>query len=247
MAVETVVVTAYYTHVPSGAATASAALQHLLDEDERRRAERFRFERDRLIFSAAHALLRAALGRRLGRWSGSFRIDAFGKPELEPPTGTPPLRFNLTHTRGLVACALVDGSDIGIDAEQMEASRSLLEIAENYFAGAELGQLRAADAPARVATFYRLWTLKEAVIKAIGEGLSLPLKRFAFTLEPLTLAIEGGDPGEWHIEEFAALPAHALAIAIRRPPKMQVAVSWREVAFVLGPDDQVHIELTGST
>jgi 4'-phosphopantetheinyl transferase len=244
--VETVEVTAYYARVPSGAATDWAGLQHLLDEAERRRAERFHFERDRLIFSAAHALLRAALGRRLGRWEGGFRIDAFGKPELEPPAGTPRLRFNLTHTRGLIACALVDGCDLGIDAEQMEASRPLLEIAENYFAEAELAQLRVVDTRARVTGFYRFWTLKEAVIKAIGEGLSLPLKRFAFTLEPLALAIEGGNAREWHVEEFRRLPDHAVAIAVRRPPKARITVLWREVAFVLDAKGRVRVELPGA-
>lgn len=240
---ETVDVAVYYAHVPSGAATDSRALQHLLDDDERRRSERFRFERDRLIFSAAHALLRAALAARLGKWKGGFRVDGFGKPELEPPTGTPPLRFNLTHTHGLVACALVDGADIGIDAEQIDPSRPLLELAEHYFADAEIAQLRAAGGASRATAFYRLWTLKEAIIKAIGEGLSLPLKRFAFTLEPLSLTIEGGDAREWHVEECRTVPEHAMALALRRPPGAAVAVAWREARFVRDAADWAKIVL----
>ncbi len=241
----TVDVGVYYARVPSGAATDSAALQPLLDEDERRRAARFHFERDRLIFSAAHALLRSALVARLGEWTGGFRVDGFGKPELEPSVGTPPLRFNLTHTHGLVACALVDGCEIGIDAEQIDPSRPLLELAEHYFAEGEIAQLRATDDPARPAAFYRFWTLKEAVIKAIGEGLSLPLKRFAFTLAPLSLAIEGGDAREWHVEECRAFAEHAMAIALRRPPEATVAVSWREAAFVRDAADRVRVVLRG--
>ncbi|HEV2552061.1 MAG TPA: 4'-phosphopantetheinyl transferase superfamily protein [Stellaceae bacterium] len=233
----------YYARVPSDAAAGSAAFQHLLDEDERRRSKRFHFERDRLIFSAAHALLRAALVARLGDWQGGFRVDDFSKPELEPPVGMPVLRFNLTHTRGLVGCALVDGCDIGIDAEQMDASRPLLELAEHYFAEAEITQLRAADGASRAISFYRFWTLKEAIIKAIGEGLSLPLKRFAFTLEPLSLTIEGGDAREWHVEECRALPEHAMAIALRRPPGAPVGVSWREARFVRDAADRVRVAL----
>jgi 4'-phosphopantetheinyl transferase len=242
---ETVDVSVYYARVPSGAATDSAAFQHLLDEDERRRNERFHSERDRLIFSAAHALLRAALAARLGEWQGGFRVDDFGKPELAPPVGTPALRFNLTHTRGLVACALVDGCDIGIDAEQMDASRPLLELAEHYFAGAEIAQLRATDGAARAISFYRFWTLKEAIIKAIGEGLSLPLRRFAFTLAPLSLTIEGGDAREWHVEEFRGFPEHAMATALRRPPQAFVAVSWREARFVRDAAERVRVALDG--
>ena len=242
---ESVDVRVYFARVPSGAATDSAVVQHLLDEDERRRSERFHFERDRLIFSAAHALLRGALIARLGEWEGGFRVDGFGKPELVPPVGTPPLRFNLTHTRGLVACALVDGCDIGIDAEQMDPSRPLLELAEHYFAGAEIAQLRATDEAGRTISFYRFWTLKEAIIKAIGEGLSLPLKRFAFTLEPLSLAIDNGAGGEWHVEEFRGFPEHAMAIALRRPPGASVAVSWREARFVRDAAARVRVALDG--
>jgi 4'-phosphopantetheinyl transferase len=242
---ETVDAVVYYARAPSGAATDSAALQHLLDEDERRRGERFHFERDRLIFSAAHALLRAALAARLGARHGAFRVDGFGKPELEPPVGTPPLRFNLTHTRGLVACALVNGWDIGIDAEQMDASRPLFELAEHYFAEAEVAQLRAAAGALGTPAFYRFWTLKEAIIKAIGEGLSLPLKRFAFTLAPLSLAIDGDDAREWHVEECPALPEHAMAIALRRPPETSVAVSWREARFARDAADRVQVVLDG--
>lgn len=240
---ETVDVLVYYARLPSGAATTSAALQHLLDEAERRRCERFHFERDRLIFSAAHALLRAALSAWLGNWQGGFRSDPHGKPELYPPVGEPRLRFNLTHTHGLVACALVAGYDIGIDAERMESSRPLLELAEHNFADVEIAQLRAGDGAARVACFYRFWTLKEAIIKAIGEGLSLPLKRFAFTLEPLSLAIDGEDARGWHTQEFGDLPEHAMAIAVRRPPEVHVAVSWREAAFVLDGTARVRVVL----
>ena len=242
---KTVDVLVYYARVPSRAAGDSAVFQHLLDEDERRRSERLHFERDRLIFSAAHVLLRAALVARLGDWQGGFRVDDFGKPELDPPMGTPPLRFNLTHTRGLVACALVDGSDIGIDAEHMEPSRPLLELAEHYFAQAELAQLHAIADAARVTAFYRFWTLKEAIIKAIGEGLSLPLKRFAFTLEPLSLAIGDGDAREWHVEECRTVPGHAMAIALRRPPAASVAVSWREARFVRDAAERVRVALDG--
>jgi 4'-phosphopantetheinyl transferase len=240
---KTVDVLVYYARVPSGAAADSAVFQHLLDEDERRRSGRFHFERDRLIFSAAHALLRAALIARLGDWQGGFRVDDFGKPELEPLAATPPLRFNLTHTRGLVACALVDGCDIGIDAEQMDPSRPLLDLAEHYFAGTEIAQLRATDGAARANSFYRFWTLKEAIIKAIGEGLSLPLKRFAFTLAPLSLTIEGGDAREWHVEECRAVPEHAMAIALRRPSGASVAVSWREARFVRDAVERVRVAL----
>ena len=238
---ESIAVAAYYARVPSGAATDSSALYHLLDESERERARRFYFERDRLIFSAAHALLRAALYARLRQWRGGFSITHHGKPELDPPIGDPPLRFNLTHTHGLVACALVAGYDIGIDAEQIESSRPVLELAEHNFADAEIARL--GEGATRVARFYRFWTLKEAIIKAIGEGLSLPLKRFAFTLEPLSLAIDGGDARLWHAEEFGDLPEHAMAIAVRRPLEARVTVSWREATFVLDGTARARVEL----
>jgi 4'-phosphopantetheinyl transferase len=228
-------VTAYYALLPESSPALLAALTPLLDDNERRRAERFRFERDRLIFAAAHALLRTCLDWTIGPWHGGFRVDAHGKPELDPPVGMPPLRFNLTHTRGLVACALAHGFDIGVDAEHIHRRTEIAAIAEEHFSAAELAQLETPDEATRAERFYRIWTLKEAIVKAIGHGLSLPLKTFAFTLDPLSLAIDGDrdEAAWWHVEGFAPTPQHAMAIALHRPPGKALAVRWREVALVI--------------
>ncbi len=207
-----------------------------LDADERARAARFAFDEDRRIFIAAHALLRAALHQSLGDQVGDrplgFRADAYGKPELDPPLGDPPLRFNLTHTRGLAACAIARGHAVGIDAEAIDRVVDGDALAERYFAPAEVAQLMAIPSAARPEAFFRVWTLKEALVKGLGKGLTFPLDSFAFRLEPLALSFTPGageDAAWWHVEERAVGGTHRLALVVHRPPGTTLSIEWHAI------------------
>ena len=205
----------------------------LIDEREAARAARFYFEADRQQFIAAHALTRrmlAAFGsRRASDWR--FVEGKNGKPEIEPPDGTPPLRFNLSHTRGLVACAVSRGRDIGVDTESLNRPGPNLSIADAYFAPSEVALLRAAPEAMRRDTFFRLWTLKESYIKATGDGLSLALDSFSFTFDPIRLWSEAaGEPRPgWHFEQLRPSPHHLLAVALNAPQEEAVVVSAHAV------------------
>jgi 4'-phosphopantetheinyl transferase len=188
-----------------------------LDREERERAARFRTEADRREFIAAHALLRAMLTNYFDVPPAAWRflVDANGKPRIDPQVGPHEIQFNISHTRGLVAAALASRGAIGIDVEEIDDSKAGLAIAEAYFAGSEVEILQRAPPSERTRCFFRLWTLKEAYIKAIGKGLSAPLNSFAFTLEPIRIAFlsAGWENLSWR---FAALPAsnrHVLSIA----------------------------------
>lgn len=192
-----------------------------LDQDERARAERFHFAVDRRDFIAAHALLRAQLTRRLDipprEWR--FARDANGKPGVDPRLGAPEVAFNLSHTRGLVAVALASHGAIGVDVEEIDGAKADFAFAEAYFAPAEAELLRRTPAASRSTCFFRLWTLKEAYIKAIGAGLAAPLDSFAFTFEPIRIDFGPGaklDAIDWR---FAILPTtdrHVLSVAVGR-------------------------------
>ena len=148
-----------------------------------------------------------------------FRVAKGGKPELDPALGHPDLQFNLSHTRGMVSCAMGSGHALGVDVETCEAERPLAEMAERFFAPPEVALVRAARPDGLASVFYRLWTLKEAYIKATGRGLAEPLDRFAFSLDPVSIGFLAGDdaPQDWQFAEFEPGLRHRLALAVRRP------------------------------
>jgi 4'-phosphopantetheinyl transferase len=213
----------------------------LLAADELARMARFRFAADRLRYLFAHALVRTTLSRYApgtppGRWR--FRANVYGRPEIAaeadaPAGGEAPLRFNLSHTAGLVACVVARGRDVGIDVEHLWPPTFDLGIAEDHFARAERAGLEALPAEARRERFFAIWTLKEAYIKARGMGLALPLDRFAFELDGLDARSDAqaeihvrfepdmnDDDARWLFARLrpTSAHAHALAVAVRREP-----------------------------
>lgn len=206
-------------------------LETLLDAEERARAARFRFEHDRQSYIAAHALLRAMLSERLpvapADWR--FTVNPQGKPEVVTAPGEPRLRVNLSHTRGLVAAALTVDHDVGIDVEWRARDGLTLELADRFFAPAEVTALEALPAERLNDGLFAFWTLKEAYIKAVGLGLSIPLDSFAFTLEPLAIGFAPGreTPGPWLFHRFRPTDSHAMALALRHPEPSRVSVTAR--------------------
>ena len=206
----------------------------LLDDTERTRAARFHFERDRQAYFAAHALARAMLSgqapRPLSNWR--FATNVHGKPEVLREPGTPPLRFNLSHTRGLVALALTLEHDVGIDVELVDSKRFSFDLAARTFAPEEVDLLRATPAADQPAALFAIWTLKEAIIKAMGRGLSMPLADFALSLDPLAVRFlkpHGEDSARWFLRRFAPTQTHAMAVALRHPDPAAVSVAAAKV------------------
>jgi 4'-phosphopantetheinyl transferase len=203
-------------------------LERLLDDDERRRAGQFRFDRDRLSYIAGHALVRAMLSERGGVAPAQWRFAAgpHGKPEMVMP-GFERFRTNISHTGGLAAAAVTVDSAIGIDVERTEPGLTM-DVAERFFAPAEVAALAAIPAERRSDAMVAVWTLKEAYIKAVGLGLSMPLETFAVTLEPLGIAFAAGvndAPERWLLRRFHPTPTHAMALALRHGDPQRVTVT----------------------
>jgi 4'-phosphopantetheinyl transferase len=161
------------------------SLLNYLSEDERLRAARFRFEADRLVFAAAHAVLRALLGPMVARAPHALRFAAGknGKPYLAHKDLAATLHFNISHTRGCVAVAVARCA-VGVDVERRRAAHDLMAVARTAFALEERTALVArSERAGRTNLFYRYWTLGEAFIKATGEGIGQDLTSFAFTEE----------------------------------------------------------------
>jgi 4'-phosphopantetheinyl transferase len=193
----------------------------LLSPEEHSRYTRFRFPRDQRDYAAAHALLRTSLSRYadLAPQSWQFQEAPGGKPAIVRGDGTPRLSFNLSHTHGLVACAIAVDADVGVDVESVD--RTVDDgIARRYFSARENDDLqRCRSAPLRTRRFIELWTLKEAYIKAIGKGLSHPLDSIVFDLADresiLFLPPPGVDGAAWRFSLSAPTEHHRLAVAVR--------------------------------
>jgi 4'-phosphopantetheinyl transferase len=196
-----------------------AALAAPLTDAERARAARFVHERDRLCSLAARGLLRELLGRYLDARPAALRIGATaaGKPILE---GGSPLAFNVSHSGELVVVALARADALGVDVEAERPLPDLDGLARTVLAPEELAALAAHAPEERTAAFFRAWTRKEAYLKAVGEGLGLPLDGFAVTLDgtatPRLLRHAAPEPPEaWTLHDLAPGAGYAGAAAVR--------------------------------
>ena len=204
-----------------------ASARQLLSDDERARADRFVFERDRRDFAAAHALLRSTLSRYadVAPAAWQFVIAEGGKPRVAP--ALPLLSFNLSHTHGLVACVVALGCDVGIDVESIDR-RVDPKLAVRFFSPSETDWIDAAVPEDRSRRFLELWTLKEAYLKAIGKGLSHPLDTIVFEVrEDGVIAFRPPadvDAAAWQFALCAPTARHCLALAVRRGSAMPAQI-----------------------
>ncbi|MBY0274553.1 4'-phosphopantetheinyl transferase superfamily protein [Candidatus Binatia bacterium] len=160
------------------------ALRALLSPDERARADRFHFARDRTRFVAGRGLLRRVLGQALDRSPDGFCFGEgpHGKPLLAAVDAVPPLAFNVSHAHELVVVAVATGRQVGVDIEWMRRPVDVDAIACRFFAPGERAAVLGASDADRRETFFACWTRKEAYLKARGHGLTYPLDRFEVTL-----------------------------------------------------------------
>lgn len=192
------------------------ALTATLAEEERGRAQRFRFAKDQTQFVVARSLLRALLGRYLQRDPASldFAYGAQGKPQLSNESA---LRFNLAHSQDLILYAVSWQQEVGIDVEQMRAATSDETIAEQFFAPAEVAALRSLPVAQQPQAFFNCWTRKEAYIKARGEGLSFPLDGFEVSLDSQLLLHVYQSPHEserWRLYHLYPKSQYVGAVAV---------------------------------
>jgi 4'-phosphopantetheinyl transferase len=156
-----------------------------LSTDEKARANRFSFQRDRDRFIATRGILRELLGRYVNRAPGQLEFDygPQGKPSLRTDVRPKWAQFNVSHSQGIALLAFSVGRNLGVDVELIREIAGG-EIAEHYFSPQEVTELRSLPPSLQDEGFLLCWTRKEAYIKARGEGLHVPLKSFHVTLTP---------------------------------------------------------------
>jgi 4'-phosphopantetheinyl transferase len=192
----------------------------LLSAEEQARARRFRRTEDRHSFAAAHGTLRLLLAAMLGEKPGSFSFaaNAYGKPYLVPHRS---IEFNMSHSGGIVLIAIAQHISIGVDVEAVRPMPERAAIVQRYFhpgEAADFARVSPADAEA---AFFRCWSRKEAVVKALGLGMSLDLHRYRVAClpgaKPEVLALEGDDAPQktWSLIDLHLGPDHVGALAAR--------------------------------
>lgn len=193
-----------------------------LSEDEKSRADRFIFARDRNRFVAARGILRELLGTYLRTPPArlEFTYGQYGKPSLRKtnPTGAH-LQFSLSHSHGVAVYAIAHERNVGIDVELIRAEFASDGIAERYFSARELEELRALPPEERSRGFFRCWTRKEAYIKARGKGLQILLDSSDVTIAPsVPTRFLKGVPIKWHLESFTPARNYAAALVYDGTP-----------------------------
>ena len=214
---------------------AIAAAVSALSDDERERYGRFHFARDARDYALAHALLRLTLSRYDDRAPDRWRFDkdAGGKPALVDP-GAFRGSFSLSHAHGMVTCAVMTEGDVGVDVERTDRDVNVGGIAARFFAPAETAHLERLDGEARRSRFFDLWTLKEALVKALGTGLATSLASLAFTVDAggrISLDAPSDVAAlDWQFGLFSPGPRHRLAVAARRTEPGPVQLIFRSHA-----------------
>jgi 4'-phosphopantetheinyl transferase len=199
------------------------AFNAILSSDEQRRAERFHFAVDRVRHVVGRGALRTILARCMRVNAADrlrFEYSAFGKPQLAAGSTEIPLQFNVSHSGELILIALATGRAVGTDIERVRSDIEAERIAASFFSPHERLALQSLPAHLRVQAFFDCWTRKEAYIKAIGNGLSLPLDQFDVCFlpgqEPRLLATrpDAAEAQRWVIEALDVGPDYRAAVAV---------------------------------
>jgi 4'-phosphopantetheinyl transferase len=196
-----------------------ADLENLLSRDELARGDRYASELLRARFISARGALRGILACYLGHTLASdikFRYGAQGKPAIDVKDGVQ-VQFNLAHAEDMALLALTAEGPVGVDLERVQEQPDWLDIARRFFSSDEIKELEQCGAGERNREFFRLWTCKEAYVKARGGGLSIPLN--SFSIQRLghdgVRGVRGTrDDTTWSVRELSVDSDYVAAVAI---------------------------------
>lgn len=208
--------------------------RRMLSEDERRRADRFYFDPARRRFQVCRAVLRNVLARCLDRDPAelAFEYGAHGKPQLSAAQNADHLSFNMAHSADVGLIAIAWNGDLGVDVEAIPSAPSWTSIAQRFLAPAEWAQLQALPEALQSTGFYRVWSCKEAYMKATGHGMSLPLGRFAVCADPrlparlVEVRDEPAETARWYVRALHPAQDYAAAVMWDGPATAVAQWTW---------------------
>jgi 4'-phosphopantetheinyl transferase len=198
-----------------------------LAPDERAAYARFKMPKLRHVYLASRALCRAALSRQTGvdpqNWK--FTKNRHGKPRIAEPVRFRSLKFNITHTDGLIACVVFNAGEVGIDLENVLRNVEIDAVSRLVFSKVERAALAKKAPNKRYSQFLKMWVLKEAYLKGLGSGM---------WREPTGVTIKfnsRGHPrplGPWQFSLHRPTKNHVAAVAIRARLKSRLLkIRWR--------------------
>lgn len=215
--------------------------ERYLPPDERERAAHYVRQRDRAAFVAGRLMLRSVLaGSGLGLLAGADLVyGPHGKPALPPSPGLSRLSFNLAHSGNAVLLAVAQGSEVGVDVEQIRPVSDLADLARRALMSSECDQLLARPPAEQLGLFFRYWARKEALLKAHGGALASALwwepvpawhSVRAWQSGPpapegwqrVRCLLDGHPSGEWTLFDLEPGPGYAGAVAVSAG-----ATTWR--------------------
>ena len=212
-------------------------LVQTLDSDEQMRASRFYFEQDRTQFIVRHGLLRKILASYLNIEPDKlqFSYTTNGKPYLVQKFGDKELQFNLAHSHELALYALTLDRRIGIDIEHIYNFAETDQLANRVLSRQEKAELRKCPPNEKLEILFRYWTCKEAYVKAIGEGLFLPLEDIHLSLKPGSIARlvrikrSAQEASRWSLQELHPVPGFAAALVVEGHDHRLSQWQWSQI------------------
>ena len=203
----------------------------LLSMDEKKKVDRFKFEKDKNCYIITRGILRILLGHYLSIKPNKiiFKYTSFGKPYL---TFENSLKFNISHSGDMAVFAFFQNQEIGVDIEKIKEDFDVLELAQNFFSKTEITTLEKQSPEDLPKAFFRCWTRKEAFIKAEGSGLSFPLDKFAVSLdddhqaELIETQWNPSEKKQWSLFSFTPATGYIAAVAVATPNLEITYQSW---------------------
>jgi 4'-phosphopantetheinyl transferase len=194
---------------PSSADAVQEQLWNTLSGTEKNRADRFLRPEDRALFVMTRGILRYLLSTATGIAAEAiaFAEGPFGKPYLSGIRGP---FFNVSHSGSFALIGLSKSRRIGVDIERMRLTGDELNVARRFFSAAEYRALESQEKDAMLSAFYKIWTCKEAVLKACGAGISEHLKHFSVEVTKDGFALHP-EP-DWIPPTLAAISAEPVAV-----------------------------------
>lgn len=219
---------------PRGAGSEVSVLSPVLSPDERARASRFHFERDRIHFTRCRSALRELLADYINIPAAEIRFEYLpsGKPQLVVAQNPHSLQFNVSHSANMALIAVGSEHRLGVDIEKIRADVDTPTLAERFFSPRERTGLQSLPEDLRLRAFFACWTRKEAFLKATGEGLSFPLSDFSVSTHPdLAPELEeiNGEADaakEWRLSDLLADDGFRAAVACENTRISLETYSW---------------------
>ena len=208
----------------------------LLSDEERHRASRFAFDCDRRRFTVARSRLRRMLGARLNVRPEAVELvyGHRGKPALSRRFAELNLQFNVAHCDDLAVFAFSSGAPVGVDLETVRPMRDADDLAAHFFSRGEYASYQSLARCDKPLAFFSCWTRKEALVKALGDGLFRPLDSFDVSLAPgepaaiLRFEDSSGDSCGWTLHDFSPGPGLVGAVVVGKRAEDFAALAYPE-------------------